>query len=183
MIAYLVHDDLFVLYLSLVSVYDLIVYISSPSAQVTLNRLHPQLSNHPLVRALRALHASLTARSHAAVFARASDLTNVELYPSPEVADLCSKLLNELTSKFRERTFRLIGRAFDAIEVKRAEVMLGLKDEVIVPEALRRGWVFEKDLGILRPAQDDMVGVRNKGVSGSLSSFQGLVHSVVGLEV
>lgn len=116
------------------------------------------------------------------VFSLASELSNPELYPSVEIAGFCSMLLHEMVIQFRERTFRLIGRAFEEIEIGRAVVMLGVREDLIVSEARQKGWRVDEDTRIIYPADHALIGVQHTERLDSLGSFQGLVHSLVGLD-
>ncbi|CAK5265250.1 unnamed protein product [Mycena citricolor] len=164
-LAYLINDDI-------------------PPARCALIRLPAALQSAPFSNQLFGLVASVSERKHTNVYARAQKL--VEFVGQADFLDqslgaVLSNMLAAFLNAFRQRTFKLLQRAYMSLPLSLAEKYLGMSSDEVLSAAASGGWSYDSSTQILTPAVKT-VSAAPAPVS-TLSTFGFVSSSVAKLEM
>ncbi|KAK0496892.1 hypothetical protein EDD18DRAFT_1164459 [Armillaria luteobubalina] len=158
-----------------------------PAARFALTRMHPRLQKLPISTALAALLESSIERKHGEVYARAEALYNMvkdtENAPDPQFPVVLSEMVQRFTESFRERTFRLLSKAYTALPLALAQTYLGLTSERLLAAAESNHWGYDASTQILSPTVLSALLGASLSSSSSLAAFGFIADSVAQVEI
>jgi len=157
-------------------------------ARYALLRLPDNLASLPLSRAIMALVTSAMNREHAAIYNQAAALNNLVSQPDfmdKDLGSAISNLLSAFIGYFRERTFKLLSKAYTSLPLSLACTYLDLPVDQIINLAQVHSWSYDPSTQILSPSVDFKPHSRNESFTSSfssLSTFHFVADSVARLE-
>ncbi|KAK0229042.1 hypothetical protein IW262DRAFT_1429822 [Armillaria fumosa] len=158
-----------------------------PAARFALTRMHPRLQKLPISTALAALLESSIERKHGEVYARAEALYNMakdtENAPDPQFPIVLSQMVQRFTESFRERTFRLLSKAYTALPLALAQTYLGLTSDRLLSAAESNHWRYNASTQILSPTAPSSLLGASLSSSSSLAAFGFIADSVAQVEI
>ncbi|KAK0482524.1 hypothetical protein IW261DRAFT_1036294 [Armillaria novae-zelandiae] len=158
-----------------------------PAARFALTRMHPRLQKLPISTALAALLDSSMERKHGEVYARAEALYNMakdtENAPDPQFPVVLSEMVQTFTESFRERTFRLLSKAYTALPLALAQTYLGLTSDRLLAAAESNHWRYDALTQVLSPTAPSAPLGASLSSSSSLAAFGFIADSVAQVEI
>ncbi|KAK0239634.1 hypothetical protein EDD85DRAFT_822694 [Armillaria nabsnona] len=157
-----------------------------PAARFALTRMHPRLQKLPISTALAALLESSMERKHGEVYARAEALYNMAKdtgnTPDPQFPIVLSEMVQTFTESFRERTFRLLSKAYTALPLALAQTYLGLTSDRLLAAAESNHWRYDASTQVLSPTAPSAPLGASLSSSSSLAAFGFIADSVAQVE-
>ncbi|TRM59291.1 COP9 signalosome [Schizophyllum amplum] len=155
-----------------------------PPARFAMFRLPDSLHNLPLVQGLNSLVALTWQRRYEHVYKCAESLLAVANDFEEPIAQVLHALVRQFVDSFRERTFRLLSRAYTEVPLGLVEMYLGMPGAQIVPAAQSRGWAYDEANKIFKPVKPTTaVAAGHKSDISSLNTFHFVASSVGKLEL
>ncbi|KAK0211161.1 hypothetical protein DFS33DRAFT_1271020 [Desarmillaria ectypa] len=160
-----------------------------PPARFALTRIHPRLQKLPISTALAELLESSMERKYGEVYARAEALYNMAKdtsnTPDPQFPGVLSEMVQTFTESFRERTFRLLSKAYTALPLALAQTYLGLTSDRLLAAVESNNWRYEASTQVLSPTVPSVPLSASLSVSpsSSLAAFGFIADSVAQVEI
>ncbi|KAG7448211.1 uncharacterized protein BT62DRAFT_947185 [Guyanagaster necrorhizus] len=158
-----------------------------PAARFALTRIHPRLQKLPISTALASLLESSMERKHKEVYARAEVLYNMAKdtgsAPDPKFPGVLSEMVQAFTESFRERTFRLLSKAYAALPLALAQTYLGLTSDRLLAAAESNNWKYNASTQVLSPTVSSGPQGTSLSASSSLAIFGFIADSVAEVEI
>ncbi|KAK0463667.1 uncharacterized protein EV420DRAFT_1638591 [Desarmillaria tabescens] len=158
-----------------------------PAARFALTRIHPRLQKLPISIALAVLLESSMERKHGEVYARAEALYNMTKdtanTPDPQFPGVLSEMVQAFTESFRERTFRLLSKAYTALPLALAQTYLGLTSDRLLAAAESNHWRYDASTQVLSPTAPTAPMDVSLPASSSLAAFGFIADSVAQVEI
>ncbi|KAJ7024310.1 hypothetical protein C8F04DRAFT_1132072 [Mycena alexandri] len=160
-----------------------------PPARSALIRLPNNLISLPLSRQLVGLLASTSERKYNNVYVRAHGLQ--QLVGQADFLDaalgaVLGTMLGAFLNSFRERTFKLLQKAYTSLPLALAQTYLGLPAEEVLSVAAASGWAYDNATQVLTPAalpqKTSNAGPVSFAPFSSLATFDFVANSVAKLE-
>ncbi|KAJ7172048.1 COP9 signalosome [Mycena filopes] len=147
-----------------------------PPARSALARLPNNLLSSPFGKQLFALLASTSERKYNNVYIRAHGLQQFvgqADFLDTSLGAVLGTMLDAFLTSFRERTFKLLQKAYTSLPLPLAQTYLGLSAEEVLSVAASSGWAYDNMTQVLTPAPVSTQKTSNAG-SGSFAPFSSL---------
>ncbi|KAJ7766780.1 COP9 signalosome [Mycena metata] len=160
-----------------------------PPARFALARLPNNLGSMPLSRQLFGLLASTSERKYNNVYVRAQGLQQLvgqADFLDASLGAVLGTMLEAFLNAFRDRTFRLLQKAYTTLPLALAQTYLGLPAEEVLSVAAANGWAYDNATQVLTPAalpqKTSKTGSASFAPFSSLATFDFVANSVAKLE-